>query len=39
MAIGRLWLALLENYQQADGSVRIPRTLQPYMDNSERIEK
>ena len=39
LAIGRLWLALLENYQQADGSVVIPKVLQPYMDNSERIEK
>jgi seryl-tRNA synthetase len=39
MAIGRLWVALLENYQQADGSVMIPRALQPFMDNLERIEK
>jgi len=39
LAIGRLWLALLENYQQADGSVVIPTLLQPYMDNLERIEK
>jgi seryl-tRNA synthetase len=39
MAIGRLWVALLENYQQADGSVMIPQALQPLMDNLERIEK
>jgi seryl-tRNA synthetase len=39
LAIGRLWLALLENYQQADGSIAIPRALQPFMDNLERIEK
>ncbi|MEK6322908.1 MAG: serine--tRNA ligase [Acidobacteriota bacterium] len=39
LAIGRLWLALLENYQQADGSVAIPKALQPYMDDLERIEK
>jgi seryl-tRNA synthetase len=39
MAIGRLWLALLENYQQADGSVVIPEALQPYMGGVERIER
>jgi seryl-tRNA synthetase len=32
LAIGRLWLALVENYQQADGSVVIPEALRPYMD-------
>lgn len=37
LAIGRLWLALLENYQQADGSVIIPEALRPYMDGLERI--
>ncbi len=37
LAIGRLWLALLENYQQADGSVEIPEALHPYLD-LERIE-
>lgn len=37
MAIGRLWLALVENYQQADGSVMIPEALRPYMDGVERI--
>jgi seryl-tRNA synthetase len=31
LAIGRTWLAILENYQQADGSVRIPEVLEPYM--------
>ena len=31
LAVGRTWVAILENYQQADGSVRIPETLQPYM--------
>ncbi|NMC71435.1 MAG: serine--tRNA ligase [Myxococcales bacterium] len=30
LAVGRTWLALLENHQQADGSVRIPKALQPY---------
>jgi seryl-tRNA synthetase len=32
LAVGRTWVAILENYQQADGSVRIPEALQPYMD-------
>jgi seryl-tRNA synthetase len=31
LAVGRTYLAILENYQQADGSVRIPDALQPYM--------
>ena len=36
LAIGRTWLAVLENYQQADGSVVVPEALRPYM-NAERI--
>ncbi len=36
LAIGRTWLAILENYQQADGSVVIPEALRPYM-GVERI--
>src|SRR5712692_2571388 len=36
LAIGRTWLAVLENYQQADGSVLIPEVLRPYM-GAERI--
>jgi seryl-tRNA synthetase len=36
LAVGRTWLAVLENYQQADGSVVIPEALRPYM-NAERI--
>jgi len=39
LAVGRTWLAILENYQQADGSVRIPEALRPYMGGLERIEK
>ena len=39
LAIGRLWLALLENYQQADGSIVIPQALRPYIDGLERIER
>jgi seryl-tRNA synthetase len=37
LAIGRTWLALLENYQQEDGSVMIPATLRPYLEGLERI--
>ncbi len=36
LAIGRTWLAILENYQQADGSVLIPEVLRPYV-GAERI--
>jgi seryl-tRNA synthetase len=36
LAIGRTWLAILENYQQADGSVIVPEVLRPYM-GAERI--
>jgi seryl-tRNA synthetase len=32
LAIGRTWIAILENYQQEDGSIVIPEALQPYMD-------
>jgi seryl-tRNA synthetase len=39
LAIGRTWLAVLENYQQADGSVRVPKALQPYMGGEEVIRK
>src|SRR5690348_8809381 len=31
LAVGRTWLALVENYQQADGSILIPEVLHPYM--------
>ena len=37
LAIGRTWLAILENYQQADGSVIVPEALRPYLDGLERI--
>jgi seryl-tRNA synthetase len=37
LAIGRTWLAILENYQQADGSVIVPAALRPYLDGLERI--
>jgi seryl-tRNA synthetase len=38
LAIGRTWVAILENYQQADGSVIIPEMLLPYMNGLEKIE-
>jgi len=38
LAVGRTWLAILENYQQADGSVRVPEVLQSYMHGLEVIE-
>ena len=39
LAIGRTWLALLENYQQEDGSVVVPEALRPYLDGVERIKE
>jgi seryl-tRNA synthetase len=39
LAVGRTWLAIVENYQQADGSVLIPDALRPYMGGLERITK
>ena len=36
LAVGRTWLAIIENYQQADGSVVIPDALRPYI-GAERI--
>ena len=38
LAIGRTWVAILENYQQKDGSVLVPEALRPYL-NAERIVK
>jgi seryl-tRNA synthetase len=38
LAIGRTWIAILENYQQSDGSVIIPEALRPYMNGIEKIE-
>ena len=39
LAVGRTWLAILENYQQTDGSVIVPEVLRPYMGGVERIVK
>jgi seryl-tRNA synthetase len=38
LAVGRTWIAVLENFQQADGSVSIPEVLQPFMNGLEKIE-
>jgi seryl-tRNA synthetase len=38
LAVGRTWVAIVENYQQADGSVIIPEVLRPYI-GAERITK
>jgi seryl-tRNA synthetase len=37
LAIGRTWIAILENYQQEDGTVDIPEVLHPYMGGMTRI--
>jgi len=37
VAVGRALVAVLENYQQADGSVRVPDALKPYMGGAEQI--
>jgi seryl-tRNA synthetase len=37
LAVGRTLVAVLENYQQADGSVVIPEVLRPYMGNKEKL--
>jgi seryl-tRNA synthetase len=38
LAVGRTLIAVIENYQQADGSVVIPTALRPYMDGLDRIQ-
>ena len=39
LAVGRTVVAILENYQQPDGSIMIPEVLRPYMGGAERIVK
>ncbi|MDA7767806.1 serine--tRNA ligase [Candidatus Pelagibacter sp.] len=39
LAIGRTLVAILENYQQEDGSIIVPEVLRPYMNNIEKINK
>jgi seryl-tRNA synthetase len=38
LAVGRTWIAILENFQQSDGTVRVPKALQPYFDDQEMIQ-
>jgi seryl-tRNA synthetase len=38
LAVGRTWVAIVENYQQADGSVVVPEALRPYMHGLAKIE-
>jgi seryl-tRNA synthetase len=39
LAVGRTWVAVVENYQQADSSIVIPSALRPYMGGLERITR
>jgi seryl-tRNA synthetase len=39
LAVGRTWIAILENYQQEEGSIVIPEVLQPFMNGLEVIKK
>ena len=39
LAVGRTLVAILENYQNADGSVTVPEALRPYMGGAERIAR
>jgi seryl-tRNA synthetase len=39
LAVGRTLIAILENYQQKDGSIAIPVALRPYFDGKEVIPK
>ena len=38
LAVGRTWVAIVENYQQEDGSVVVPEVLRPYMHGLTKIE-
>ena len=38
LAVGRTWVAIVENYQQQDGSITVPHALRPYL-NAERIDR
>jgi seryl-tRNA synthetase len=39
LAVGRTYLAILENYQQADGTIKVPEALVPYMNGETVISK
>lgn len=38
LAVGRTWIAIIENYQQADGSITLPEILLPYMNGLSKID-
>ena len=38
LAVGRALIAVMENYQQADGSIVVPEVLKPYMGGVDRIQ-
>jgi seryl-tRNA synthetase len=38
VAVGRALVAILENHQNADGSVSLPKALRPYMRGAEKLE-
>jgi seryl-tRNA synthetase len=38
LAVGRTWIAIIENYQQADGSIKVPEALLPYMNGLSKID-
>lgn len=38
LAVGRTLIAVMENYQQADGTIRLPKALQPYLDGLEVLD-
>ena len=38
LAVGRTLIAIIENYQNSDGSITIPKVLKPYMDNIDQIK-
>jgi len=37
LAVGRTWIAIIENYQQADGSIQIPEVLLPFMNGMNKV--
>jgi seryl-tRNA synthetase len=39
LALPRLMISILENFQNADGSITIPKVLQPYMAGQKKISK
>lgn len=39
LAVGRTWIAVLENFQQADGSIIVPEVLRKYMSGLDKIER